>query len=144
MFDVQAYAGMRYVLGHIKLPDRDAIEADIKKWCDALTPINDFQNHFMEVTQLQIDAQDDMCKMEGNDYYTRTGSDGKPMRNYINQSLYDGFYGWKKAKKASIMTFRDHTCKSCFDDSVAPLNPTKWKDLIISAKPYAMASDPKL
>lgn len=44
------------------------------------------------------------------------------MRNYCNKSIYEGFYGWKNAKKASIMTFRDETCKSCFDDSVAPYN----------------------
>ena len=50
--DCQAYAAMRYVTGHIKLPDKAAMDADIKKWSDALTPINDFQNHFMEICQL--------------------------------------------------------------------------------------------
>ena len=79
--------------------------------------------------------------MEGNDFYNRTGRDGKPMRNIDNKSIYDGFYGWKKAKKASIMTFRDQTCKSCYDDNVAPLNPVKWADFVISSKPYASASE---
>lgn len=143
MFDVQAHVCARYVLGHIVLPDKATMDADVKKWMDALEPINDFQNKFMEVTQLQIDAQQDIIDMEGNDYNQRTGADGKPMRVYCNKSIYDGFYGWKKAKKTSIMTFRDHTCKSCFvgDDSVAPLNTDKWKDWVIGSQPYAGVSE---
>ena len=97
----------------------------------------------MECTQLQIDAQDELAKMCG---YNKRTKNGKPMRYYCNKSLYDGFYGWKKAKKTNIMTFRDQTSKNCFEgnNSVAPLNPEKWKDLIISSKPYATASEMNL
>lgn len=118
------------------------MDADVKAWIDKLMPINDFQNKFMECTQLQIDAQDDLCKMPGNEFYNRTGRDGKPMRNVSNKDLYDGFYGWKKAKKASIMTFRDQTCKSCYDDTKAEKAlPKPWAEFVVSAQPYASVSD---
>jgi hypothetical protein len=49
------------------------------------------------------------------DYYTRE-VDGKPIRVWDNKAIYDAFYSWKKAKKTSIMTFRDLSCKSVFGE----------------------------
>lgn len=33
---------MRYITGNITLPDKAAMEADVKKWVGLLEPINDF------------------------------------------------------------------------------------------------------
>jgi trimethylamine monooxygenase len=52
LFDVQAWAARDYILGKLQLPDKAGMDADVKKWIDALMPINDFQNKFMECTQL--------------------------------------------------------------------------------------------
>lgn len=136
-FDVQAWAAKEHCLGRFPMPQKPEMEANTKMWVDRLTPINDMSVHFMECCQLQIDHQDDIAKISG--YYDRTNPvDGRKVRNINNKDIYDGFYGWKKAKMNNIMTFRDQVCKSCFDDTVAPKALAQpWKDIEISYRPYA-------
>ena len=111
MFDAQAWYVRDVILGHIPLPDRQAMKADV------------------EHRQKSEDALDDdfACISYQGAYICELSEDTDcPTLNI--DSTYRVFSEWKAHKKKGIMTYRDHAHRSPVTGKLASVHHSCWTD----------------
>lgn len=107
MFDVQALWALKYVLGDIKIPDKETMISSWKDWVDRNEKLKDCH----EEINFQTDFVMDLAK-EG-DY----GHD---------LDVSEIFHSWEHDKDVDILTYRDATVTSKFTKTKSPKHHTNF------------------
>tara|TARA_B000000557_G_scaffold186177_1_gene152226 strand:- start:443 stop:1585 length:1143 start_codon:yes stop_codon:yes gene_type:complete len=111
MFDCQAWYARDVIMGKIKLPSDDEIEADIKKWVA--------EEESLEDPIQMIDFQTEYTKElhAASDY---PAIDFELMRKHFKE--------WEHHKEEDILTYRNRSFSSPVTGTVAPIHHTPWAE----------------
>ncbi len=109
MFDLQAWVARDYILGKVKLPSREAMEADTAKWVER-------EEKLANPTEM-IDFQTDYVKDLAKD------TDYPAFDADMAARL---FKEWEHHKEESILGYRNHAFASPCTGTMAPVHHTPW------------------
>jgi len=103
MFDVEALWALKYVLGDIKIPDKETMIADWKKWVEMNKNLKDQHEEIDFQTKFVMDLAKD-CNY-GHDL-----------------DVSEIFYSWEDDKDRDILTYRDISFASKFTKTQSPIH----------------------
>ncbi|MGJ5591666.1 NAD(P)-binding domain-containing protein [Micrococcus lylae] len=109
MFDAQAWYSRDLILGRAELPSAEERAAHMADWKARFAAIPGE----IEEARFQCDYVEDL--IEQTDY---------PM--FDLDAVFEILASWKKAKKAGIMTYRDHSYRSVMTGTMAAQHHTPW------------------
>jgi len=103
MFDAQAHWAVQYVMGNIKLPEKEVMVDHWKKWCERNKSLKDCHDEI----NFQTDFVMDLCQESGYGYDVDVG---------------DIFHSWEHDKDTNILTYRDISFASKFTKTQSPIH----------------------
>ena len=124
MFDAQAWWVRDVIMGRIALPSRADMAADVTARIAAEDAL-----------------EDDFGCIDYQGAYTKELIDETDYPSFDIAASDKAFYGWKKHKKADIMTFRDNAYVSPMTGTQAPLHHTEWVDALDDSMAAYLKSD---
>jgi trimethylamine monooxygenase len=113
MFDTQAWFARDVMLGRIKLPTQEAMQADSAEW-----------------RKREEAVEDDYAAIEFQSQYAAGLADLTDYPQLNIKGMNEAFFQWKKHKKENIMGFRDNCYRSAITGTMSPLHHTPWKDAL--------------
>jgi len=123
MFDVEALWAVKYVLGDIKLPDKDTMVADWKKWSERLANLKGDIGH--EEIVYQTDFVQELAKECGYGY---------------DLDVSEIFFAWHHDKDIDILSYRDKSFSSKFTNTKSPIHHSTFMSALDDSKETFMGS----
>jgi len=123
MFDVEALWAVKYVLGEIAIPVKDAMIADWKKWTERLHNLKDCHE--------QIIFQTDFVKELAKQCGYAPGHD---------LDVSEIFFTWHHHKEIDILSYRDQSFSSKFTGTKSPIHHSTFMSALDDSKECFMAS----
>ncbi len=109
MFDTQAWFTRDVMLGKIKLPDAEAMQADIDSW-----------RQREDTVKTPFDAVDYQSA------YVRDLMDRTDYPGFEVEKVSELFKQWLRDKQENILTYRDRQFRSVVTGTLAPKHHTPW------------------
>ncbi|TRY75407.1 hypothetical protein TCAL_01616 [Tigriopus californicus] len=107
MFDMQALWALKYIMGEVKRPERDAMQADMDKWLELQAKNKDYHDEI--------------------DYQTKYIMDLAAETKYLfNLDVAKMFHDWEHDKDRDILTYRDKAFASKFTGNMSPIHHTPF------------------
>jgi len=121
MFDVEALWALKYVLGEIKIPVKDAMIADWKKWSERLQNLKDCH----EAILFQTDFVQELAQECGYGH---------------DLDVSEIFFTWHHDKEVDILSYRDKSFSSKFTGTKSPIHHSTFMSALDDSKECFMAS----
>jgi len=121
MFDVEALWALKYVLGEIAIPVKDAMIADWKKWTERLHNLKDCH----EAILFQTDFVQELAKQCGYGH---------------DLDVSEIFFTWHHHKEIDILSYRDQSFSSKFTGTKSPIHHSTFMSALDDSKECFMAS----
>ena len=111
MFDAQAWYARDVILGRIKLPSAEEMEADSAKW---------------RAREETLADAEQMIWFQGD--YTKELIEATDYPSFDIEETNKTFMEWEHHKMENIMGFRDNAYRSLMTGTMAPKHHTKWME----------------
>jgi len=111
MFDVQAFWVLKYIIGDVKIPDKDSMVADWKDWVDRNKKLEDGHG----AVDFQTDYVMELVKESGYGH---------------DLDISDIFHNWLHDKQHDILTYRDVSFTSKYTKTKSPVHHTTFMTAI--------------
>lgn len=121
MFDVEALWALKYVLGDIKIPDKDTMVADWKKWEDRLKNLKDCH----EAILFQTDFVQELAKQCGYGH---------------DLDVSEIFFTWHHHKEIDVLSYRDQSFSSKFTETKSPIHHSTFMSALDDSMACFLAS----
>merc|ERR1711981_884012 len=121
MFDVEALWALKYVLGEIAIPVKDAMIADWQKWSERLRNLKDCH----EAILFQTDFVQELAKQCGYGH---------------DLDVSEIFFTWHHHKEIDILSYRDQSFSSKFTGTKSPIHHSTFMSALDDSKECFMAS----
>jgi trimethylamine monooxygenase len=121
MFDVEALWALKYVLGEITIPVKDAMIADWKKWSERLRNLKDCH----EAILFQTDFVQELAQQCGYGH---------------DLDVSEIFFTWHHHKELDILSYRDQSFSSKFTGTKSPIHHSTFMSALDDSKECFMAS----